>query len=66
MGNSSYDNKENTITTTPRVQRTTPVALFRVLGDALFAKIAAVLAHRKVKTTHKANTVRSGLLPIAK
>ena len=44
----------------------TPVAWFNVFGSALFAKIAATLAHRKVKSMHNAITNQSGEPPIRK
>ena len=37
-----------------------PVALLRVLGVALFAKTAAILAQMNVKTTHSASMSQSG------
>ena len=44
----------------------TPVARLSVSGVALFAKIAAILAHISVNTIHNIHTVISGIPPIAK
>ena len=57
---------ENAITTTPSTTSITPVTRFKVLGVALLAKTAAILAHRKVKTTHSIQVVTSGRPPMAK
>ena len=53
-------------TTNPRITRITPVARFSVLGVALLAKTAAILAQSRVKTTHRAKTVQSGAPPMVK
>ena len=45
---------EKDSTTTPRTTRTMPVARFKVLGVALFAKTAAILAHSSVNRMHPA------------
>ena len=50
-----YENKKITI---PRTTRTIPVALFKVLGVALFANKAAILAQIRVKIIHKIHTVK--------
>lgn len=44
----------------------TPVTRFRVLGVALLATSAAILAQISVKITQRANTVQSGAPPMAK
>ena len=43
-----------------------PVARFRVLGLALFAKTAAILAHIRVNAMQRMNTNQSGVPPIIK
>lgn len=58
-----YENKKITI---PRTTRTIPVALFKVLGVALFANKAAILAQTRVKRIHKIHTVKLGNPPIIK
>lgn len=52
--------------TAPKATRTIPVARFKVLGSALLAKRAAILAQIKVKITHREKTVQSGVPPMAK
>lgn len=49
----NYLNKLNAVITTPNATRTTPVARFKVLGCALFANTAAILAHKRVKAMHR-------------
>ena len=61
-----YPSIENAITATPSTTRITPVARFKVLGVALFAKTAATLAHISVKVTHSTHTSTSGIPPMAK
>ena len=56
----------NAISTIPKITSTTPVARFNVSGFALFAKRAAILAHRNVNSTHSTRQVISGMPPIAK
>ena len=63
---SHYFKKEKTITTAPRTTSTMPVARLRVFGSALFAKMAAILAQRKVKATHSARMSQSGEPPMEK
>lgn len=46
--------------------RTLPVTLFNVFGSALFANKAAILAQKRVNTTHAIQTRKSGTPPIAK
>ena len=50
----------------PSITSMTPVARLSVSGVALFAKIAAILAHISVNTIHNIHTVISGIPPIAK
>ena len=50
----------------PSITSMTPVARLSVSGVALFAKIAAILAHIRVNTIHNSDTVISGIPPIAK
>ena len=50
----------------PKTTRTIPVARLSVLGAALFAKTAAILAQMNVKTTHSASMSQSGEPPIEK
>ena len=54
------------MTTTPRTTRTIPVARLSVLGEALFANTAAILAQISVNTMHSIITRISGVPPIAK
>ena len=61
-----YLKNENPITTTPRMTSTIPVARLSVLGVALFAKTAAILAQMKVNITHNARMSQSGEPPIEK
>ena len=62
----NYLNKLNAVITTPNATRTTPVARFKVLGCALFANTAAILAHKRVKAMHRHRIRTSGIPPITK
>ena len=62
----SYEINEKVRTTIPNITRITPVTRLSVLGVALFAKTAAILAQIKVNTIHSTKTVRSGIPPMAK
>ncbi len=57
---------ENANIAIPSKTRTTPVARLRVAGVALFANLAATLAHIRVNTTQRARIVKSGIPPMAK
>ena len=50
----------------PKITSTMPVARFKVLGSALLANTAAILAQIKVNKTHKIRMVRSGAPPMPK
>ena len=50
----------------PNTTSTTPVARLSVLGEALLANLAAILAHSRVKTIHKTIIGILGSPPIAK
>ncbi len=57
---------EKDSTTTPRTTRTMPVARFKVLGVALFANTAAILAHNSVNRMQAIQIKGSGIPPIVK
>ena len=61
-----YVNIEKVITIIPRITRIIPVALFKVLGVALLANTAAILAHNNVNTIQRIHTVKSGIPPMVK
>ena len=48
----------------PSITSMTPVARLSVSGVALFAKIAAILAHINVNAIHNIHTVISGIRQI--
>ena len=50
----------------PSTTKTIPVARFNTSGVALFANTAAILAHNRVKNTHKHKISISGAPPIIK
>ena len=50
----------------PSITRITPVARLSVLGVAIFANTAAILAHMSVNIMHNIHTVISGIPQIAK
>ena len=58
LRDSFYVRSENNMTTAPSITRIIPVTRFNVLGSALFANRAAILAQIKVNTTHSENTVQ--------
>lgn len=61
-----YDKSEKVITTAPSITRTIPVIRLSVLGVALLANTAAILAHMSVNSTQSMNTGQSGAPPITK
>ena len=50
----------------PSIVKTAPVARFKVLGSALLANLAAILAHSNVDRTQKTRIEISGIPPITK
>ena len=50
----------------PKITKTTPVARFKTTALALFANLAAILAHKRVNTIHSTNICMSGSPPMAK
>ena len=66
QGDVGYPKKLNIRIAVPKITKTIPVAWFKVLGSALLAKRAAILAQIKVKMIHRANIPQSGAPPMAK
>lgn len=64
--NIGYPKKLNNIIAAPKITNTIPVAWFKVLGSALLAKRAAILAQIKVKIMHRAKIPQSGAPPMVK
>ena len=60
------ESSENAMTAMPSTTSTAPVARLRVLGVALLANRAAILAHMKVNSTQSTNISQSGVPPMVK